>query len=219
MKTAIVLGVGRCGSSMVAGMMHKMGIPMGKVFIAPNKYNQSGYWEDATIMGIQNKMLASIGRSWWNPPQDERELDRVMVNYIYQMESLIDKRNEQKVSWGWKDPRTHFLINLYKHKLINPRYIVVHRNPLSIADSIMTRDKQIDTLAKALEIVNKQYTQLFEMCLYGKLGGKQLHLKYEEIIEDPTTSIEGLSRFLDIELPDSKISEISEFIDPYLKTW
>lgn len=221
MKTAIVLGVSRCGSSLVAHILHTLGVYMGPTFIEADEYNKRGYWEDSTIMNIQERMLNSVGRNWWNPPRSEHEICSISDSFLVQLDSVFKKRMEQAQAngqgwWGWKDPRTHWLLPLYKDFLINPHFIFVHRNILSIAKSVYHRDKSIiKTFDSAMDLVMNHYAMLGGAFDYTP----HLHIGYEETLDAPDGVVNNIDRFLCMNSSSYTKSIAEECVKPELRTW
>lgn len=222
MKTVIVLGVGRCGSSMIAHILHTLGIYIGPTFIEANEYNKNGYWEDSTIMSIHEKMLKSIGRGWWNPPKTIEEVYNVPEALLNQLFLIFDRRMNQaqelgKICWGWKDPRTHWLLPIYNHNLVNSHYIFIHRDPCSIAKSVFYRDKKIvKTFDNTMNIVRDHYNQLGRLYDHSY---PHLHISYREVLAEPRKIVCQIDDFLNIEVSSCVVNSAIDCVRPELRTW
>lgn len=222
MKTAIVLGVGRCGSSLVAHILHTLGVYMGPTFIEADEYNKQGYWEDSTIMSIHERMLKSINRGWWNPPRTQDEILMVSDAAEFALLHTFGKRVDQakaegKDHWGWKDPRTHWFLPLYSDRLPDPHYIFVHRDPLSIAQSVFHRDKNIvKTLDNAIAIVSMHYTQLSRLYFHSY---PRLHVSYRDILVEPRKIVHQIDDFLGMKARLCTINSAIDCVRPELRKW
>jgi hypothetical protein len=53
-----VLGTGRSGTSATAGMLHKLGVPMGEPFVGADGNNPWGTFEDARLMALTRRVVA-----------------------------------------------------------------------------------------------------------------------------------------------------------------
>ncbi len=92
----LVVGVGRSGTSLVAGMLHKLGVLMGKEFHKEaDVNNQWGYWEDKDFLNLSIK--------YQNHSLNESEF----------VDGLQLLRSERTEPWGFKDPRIADLLPFY----------------------------------------------------------------------------------------------------------
>lgn len=103
-RAIFVLSVPRCGSSAVAGAMHRMGVEMGAGHLqGADASNEGGYYEDRRWQRI-NKDLAGYRyqtRTVWTLPDAQRE----------QYRALAAKCARAEV-WGAKGPRFAFTFHL-----------------------------------------------------------------------------------------------------------
>lgn len=104
-KTYIILGVGRGGTTMVAGVAKLCGLDIGRdlpINLEDNDFNL--------------QVLRKRG-----------------VEPVHHILSAIDQRNKTKKIWGWKFPRAvAYLPGLHSY-LVNPHLIVVFRDPVATA--------------------------------------------------------------------------------------
>src|SRR5918994_5655575 len=65
-----VLGMHRSGTSLVAGVLRQLGVDLGpdEEFLPPDPNNQSGYFELADAVEINNEILAHYGGGRDDPP-------------------------------------------------------------------------------------------------------------------------------------------------------
>jgi len=120
-KQVIVLGRGRSGSSLVAGLIDKMGIDMGKSRpSSPN--NPRGYFEDVTITALNDAYVQPIEENFVENEDFERELKKI-----------AESKNGD---WGWKQANTLYLLPSIVKVLDNPYFVVCHREPKKQAKSI-----------------------------------------------------------------------------------
>lgn len=67
-----VVGPGRSGTSCLAGILHKLGIPMGGELLRPNQKNPAGYFEDTKLRKFCNRAFAKKSMEERKTPE-ERE--------------------------------------------------------------------------------------------------------------------------------------------------
>ena len=60
----------RTGSSLVAGILNRLGVNMGPRarLLAPNPTNPAGFWEHIGIIGLNEELLDRLGGTWFDPP-------------------------------------------------------------------------------------------------------------------------------------------------------
>ena len=65
----IVTGIHRSGTSMVAGILSKLEIPMGDgALMNPAPENPEGFFERVDVMQLNDSVLKRLGGSWQAPP-------------------------------------------------------------------------------------------------------------------------------------------------------
>ena len=126
-KAIIVLGMHRSGTSLVANILHELGVNMGKNLLSPNPSNPRGYFENRKFVILNHKILALSGGNWTYPP------DKINAEPLKNtIQRLI---NEEKTElWGFKDPCNTLTIEAYIPYLENPHFIICWRNPFAIAE-------------------------------------------------------------------------------------
>jgi len=209
-KTVIVLGMHRSGTSMVAGVLKKLGVNMGKD-TTPDRRNPLGHFENKEFVNLNDQILKKAGGSWMNPPAKEKILQQ--KNYfLIKIESLIQK--QKSGIWGWKDPRTCLTIEFYLPHLINPYFIVCHRDFFGIAKSLKKRDgMDIKDGKKLATIYNCQINEFFKE--HPEL--KKIDLFYEKVINNPEKWLKKIINFLDIHPSKKQRRQALKFMLPKKK--
>jgi len=136
MKTFIVLGMHRSGTSLIAKALENE-IHMGDDFLAGNIFNPKGYFENKEFVQLNDRILGAAGGSWENPPS-EKSILSVGFRYQNEIKSIINKHSNHDM-WGWKDPRTTLTIKLYLPYLSNPHFIACFRDPREVVKSLANR--------------------------------------------------------------------------------
>ena len=115
-RTFCVLGTARGGTSMVAGLLMQLGIPMGDTI---DPFNN----EDSDFL-IHNGM-----RDIFENPKKSNEKKK----FVNQISSTITARNSKYSVWGWKDPISiNYIPDIYT-QLVNPHFIWIMRDPAAVA--------------------------------------------------------------------------------------
>ncbi|HBI15681.1 MAG TPA: hypothetical protein DDY20_09240 [Desulfobulbaceae bacterium] len=120
-KTIIVCGNFRGGTTAVAQLLDRLGIPLGE------KMDPNNNCED---LEFQQVLLRET--------LDRAELDR-----------LVRERNARHAIWGFKFPGAHLHMPAMLESFRNPQVIFVFRDPYAVADSEQRRTGQ--SLSRMME--------------------------------------------------------------------
>jgi hypothetical protein len=120
-RTVIVLGMPRGGTSMVAGSLRLLGVPMGDRLEPSNQ-------EDLDILDLVASLQPLYG-----------EDGKPITENFDRLRALIAGRNEERPFWGWKDPNAHVYISELMPVLRNPHFVVVFRDHFAAAQTIEAR--------------------------------------------------------------------------------
>jgi hypothetical protein len=125
MTTIVILGCHRSGTTLIARLLHEMG-----VFMGPRVDRR--IWEDADFQKTNATILDMAGGNWGKPPPPEaitEAVERMPIPYFLTMK-------RQPTPWGWKDPRTVLTIHALHPHLDDPRYVVIRRNKRDVVSSL-----------------------------------------------------------------------------------
>lgn len=123
----------------------------------------------------------------------------------------VKERNEEHEVWGWKLPDSIYYIRDLIGKLINPCFIVVYRNPFSIAKSSSERDGAPFDIS-LLGHPNFHYRQVFE--ILRDYDFPTALVSYESAISNPVLFSEKILEFCSVIDDSSKQKEIASFVNP-----
>ena len=131
----IVLGMHRSGTSLLMGSLEAAGLYLGKVnHAAP--FNRKGNKENESIRGFHNELLAKNGASWERPPKGQVRWDRSDEE---RARSLVEPYVRSARPWGFKDPRTIWMVEGWLRLLPSARIIGVFRHPSLVVRSLAAR--------------------------------------------------------------------------------
>lgn len=211
----------RSGTSALARGLQMLGVYLGNDFLSPRPDNPTGYWEDKNICELNERLLAALGLKW----QDVALIDGARW-YEPEVEALraeaVKYLRSQFVShplWGFKDPRTIRLLPFWHsvlHSLeVDESYLVVIRNPRSVALSLLQRHGMDEVTAHFLWLV-------YMVPYLSEIANRPFIVTdYDMVMGDPRRQIERIAHGLKIPLNDSSKAGIeqfvSEFLDPNLR--
>jgi hypothetical protein len=214
MKNCLILGSGRSGTSMVAGVLAKAGYFMGENLIPAREANPKGFFEDVEVNMINEDLLAQVvakrvvvmGREFFRarPLEGQRWLAAVALGTRIPCPDKIADRIRavtQHNFYCFKDPRFCYTLPIWRPFLKNAVFICVFRDPASTAISIVQECKEAAylhtlamTFARALNVWRLMYCHVLRI---HRQKGNWLFLHYDQLF-----GAEGLNRlgaFLDVQ--------------------
>ena len=123
-KTMIVLGNARSGTSMTAGLLHFLGVNLNHKH-KPNAQNPNGAFESVAFNTLTGKMHQEI-----NAGKGKKQIRDMFEDKIKE----VIAKNESPL-WGWKSAATHWTLDLILPHIQNPRLVIVTRNITHNAES------------------------------------------------------------------------------------
>jgi hypothetical protein len=150
----LVLGMHRSGTSAATRLANLLGLSLGRGPMVPSTDgNPRGHWESLRLRDVNDAVLAAFGGNWAGPPplaagwERDPHLDRLRVE-AHDAFADVYRGIDQ---WVWKDPRTCITLPFWEQVLdVEPVVLLVHRNPLEVADSLARRDEFSKAVSLAL---------------------------------------------------------------------
>jgi hypothetical protein len=141
----VVAGMHRSGTSAVARLLSLAGGALPGNIIQPGPDNPTGFWEPADMVGLNDRILASVGSRWDDifghrvgPAVWERRAEHIDEARAFISDSYADAS-----AAVLKDPRASLMIRFWDEALKaegrRPVYVIMVRHPLEVAASIMAR--------------------------------------------------------------------------------
>lgn len=209
MKTVVILGMHRSGTSMVTGVLSNLGVHIGEDLIGKYPSNPLGHFEDRDFVRLNDQLLKAAGGSWDNPPgqaaiikQGERMKKEIQI---------VSNKLLKRELVGWKDPRTCLTIELFLAELLNPFFIIVTRNPQEVALSLQKRnnftiEKGLRLRARYLNSISDFFKKHPTLC--------RLELDYRLVRQEREKSVRQIIDFLQIKPSTEQIKKAIALIIP-----
>lgn len=208
-KQVIVLGMHRSGTSLVAGILHKLGVNMGERMLGKSESNPCGHFEDLEFLYMNERILKMAGGYWNRPPSIESIL-KLQKMFDEKIKNRIERKMKQGI-WGWKDPRMCVLMPLYQKHIPNGYYIYVNRNRNDIANSLFKRNNMpLHSSLHLTQIYNTRARQF----LVNIPHEKWISIQYNELITKPNDCINTIIKFLDIQPSPNQIKNARQLVLP-----
>lgn len=171
-RCIMVLGVGRSGTSAVAGALHKLGVNMGDSFVITDHTNPHGTFEDEEVFNLTRQILKGDAR-----PDDYRP--------------LVSARDE-KALWGLKDPAlAHVAHYIWPLAASDMRVIVVRRPRPHCVNSFMRA--YMSGRYKAEEWYDQTSAALAARLM--EFAGPVLHVDFDVLRADREPQVRRLMHF------------------------
>jgi hypothetical protein len=220
-RAVLVIGMHRSGTSALARGLQMLGVYLGNNFLDTRPDNPTGYWEDKNIYELNERLLAALGLKWEEVALiDDTRWHRPEIEVL--LAEAVEYLRSQFVShplWGFKDPRTIRLLPFWQSVLrrldVHECYLVVIRNPRSVAQSLLKRHGMDEITAHFLWLV-------YMVPYLSEIAGKPFIVAdYDMVMADPRQQIERIARGLKIPLDESATTAIEQFaggfLDPNLR--
>ena len=211
-----MLGMHRSGTSTTSGVLHLMGLDLGRSVIGANESNQKGFFENYRIMTFNEYVLGKLKVNWHNTPglRPDWQESVPLGEELALLKQIIREEFDPESTLLFKDPRMCVLLPLYlkvfKELGIDPSFILTFREPEAVAASLKRRDHfpgikserlWLDHMFRA-EKDSRRYPRVF--------------ISYLDLIRDPVTALEKIGSVVDFPagLLQSMKPEIRRFIEP-----
>ena len=143
-KTVLfVLGMHRSGTSVLTGLLAKLGAGLPRTLMPEHATNATGFFESTAVMDTNNRILAEGGSRWkdWRafsltPEKTEQAIERIS--------QVLEAEFSDSDFIALKDPRVCRMAPLWLEAAHRngyaPRVLLPYRNPMEVADSLNARD-------------------------------------------------------------------------------
>jgi len=226
-RCALVLGMHNSGTSLLGNLMHASGLPLGPDLLLKDRIPEAtrpryDYFEDETVVKLQDSTLLSLQRHWSSyraaftlPPIDHPARERFRES----LRAVVAKRFERETLWLVKDPRSAVLVedwlNVLSAMEVEPRLLVVHRDPLSNIRSFSSKGQVPLMWAEALW----QRTYANATTAAATLPAfATVFTSFEALLSSPNQEIKRLCEILDWPIHRSTLASIQKRVDLSLPT-
>jgi hypothetical protein len=205
LKNVIILGAGRSGTSLLAGLFHDSGYYSGTRLWDATGSNPLGYFEDIEINKINEALLGKVVP--WRPPGligalmpvlrdrprfSQRWLSALPAGTSIPSTSKLDGRMAAQTSrqpYLFKDPRFSYTLSSWApHLAEDTIFLCVFREPQRTVDSILRiigEERYLRDLNFSRELAYDYWRASYESVLMQRslIGGEWLFIHFDEILD------------------------------------
>ena len=141
-RPVAIVGMHRSGTSMVAKLLQQAGLNLGDEpdLMPPAAENPEGFYEHLGFVRINDEVLNVAGAGWDCPPPAGFDWDDGALDPFRAHARCLAAPLQERLPWGWKDPRTSLTLPFWRSALGPLRTVVVVRNPLEVVSSLHRRN-------------------------------------------------------------------------------
>ena len=192
----VVLGMHRTGTSLTMAAVEALGVETGNHLLPPGPDNETGYWEDKSIIDLNERLLAVLGKTWYSvAPITESDWSMAEVDDLRrEAAALLRNRFPDSKSWGFKDPRCLRLWPFWRRVLneigVPVKCVVTCRHPESVAASLAYRNQFAPARSYFLWLAH--YVPFLDQLLTKPC----IFIDYDNLIDQPGEVMDRLATFV-----------------------
>lgn len=213
MSSVLVLGAGRSGTSLVAGLLVDAGLDPGDGLVPAGPANPTGYYERLAVNRLNDELIAPrLGESLVEVPGRLTWLAALPRVIDEEVGASTSRRMRALVPAGpfcLKDPRFVYTLPAWRNVLpADTRFVCVFRDPSRVAESVR-RDAERDPAyyagysASANEVWRAWFCMMEHVLERHALRGRWHFVDADDLLATGDTS--GLARVLGRPVPASRI--------------
>ncbi len=187
----LILGMHRSGTSLVSGIINKLGIFGGEeeALGRSGEWNPKGYWEFRKLTQANNRILALLGKRWDRVAGID---DALFIQHGQKIASICEglapafAKFAEQGDWAIKDPRMCLLLPAWRDYFRSPLAVLVVRDPVEVAISLNKRNQMPLTVGVAL------WEAYMRSALRHSQGMPRILVDYNALLQEPGHKIQTL---------------------------
>ncbi len=210
--TYVVLGMHKSGTTLVAEILHRSGIPMVETTSSADYY-AGNKWERESTLAYDKSILAAedVDSLWLAPPDPEALLRSADLERARAIAARADAQGE----WGFKDPRACLTWPIWQRVLRAPKLVGVYRHYGAVVRHF-ERHAARSHRRTALRRLRMEWLALRRWCEYNErvlaaledASGPAILISYERLMDGPA-ELDRLGRFVGRPLADPRKPDAS----------
>lgn len=202
-----VVSIGRSGTSLISRILNDvLDVSFGEEadHIPRNHNNPDGYYENAAMLRLNERILTEVGAWVLTPPP---------VNFVHtvpearrslftaEAHALIEQYGNRHSRFGWKDPRLSFTLPIWRAACPAVIPIIAFRNPSAVLSSIAA---QLDRSPSSLTGL---WTTYYRHIVLNTADMPRYFVSFDRILQSPTSEIAGLAAHLGISIESARLEK------------
>ena len=177
---------------MVAKLLQQAGLNLGDEvdLMPPAEENPEGFYEHLEFVRLNDEVLNAAGAGWDCPPAAGFDWDSEALDPFRERARRLAAPLEERLPWGWKDPRTSLTLQFWRSAFGPLRTVVVVRNPLEVVSSLHRRNGFSTALGLTL------WQTYAERIINDTSPDQRLMTHYDSFFFDPEQEITRILGFL-----------------------
>lgn len=210
--TYVVLGMHKSGTTLVAEILHRSGIPMVES-TSDADYYAGNKWERESTLAFDKDILDAhdVDSLWLAPPDPDSLVDEGRLERARQIVALVDASTDGE--WGFKDPRACLTWPVWQRVLRAPKLIGVYRRYGAVVQHFGKHAARAHR-SGPLRRLRMEWLALRRWCEYNErllealdhAEGPAILLSYERLM-DGNAELDRLRRFVGRALADPRNPE------------
>jgi hypothetical protein len=207
----------RGGTSAVTRGLSALGISLGTDFLPAAADNETGFWEDKDLNAFNEELLAAIDEHWSSVRLYEGHFHELPELPALQTRAgdLLATKLETHASFAFKDPRSSRLLTFWTRVFesldLAPRYVIVTRCPLSVAQSLLKRNGLRETQSYLLWLEHMLAAlRLTEDC-------PRVVVDYDRLLSNPAEQLLRIRTALNLPDPPNSTQLQAEYANEFLR--
>ena len=189
-----IAGMHRSGTSLLAQLLHANGIYMGdeERLMKGTEDNSQGYWENLEIVKINESLLSSFGLGWDHiQPLPDGWQNNEKIARLKSLALQLLEINKSANGFAWKDPRNSITFPFWKSLVPGLKVVVVYRNPLEVAHSLVRRNRM--SIPRSLHLWHIYNQSIID----HTTDSERLFVNFDTLISNPEEEIERVLSWLE----------------------
>jgi hypothetical protein len=222
----VILGSGRCGTSMVTRMLSLCGLQIGpeSAMNGSDDSNPTGYWEHVEIDRLNHEILYHFGGADALPADlpEGWHKEKWLEPIALQAKVVLGRIAADGEPWGWKDNNIGHTLPFWQSLVPNLKLVVCFRNPVDVCKSfdLMFANKRSDIYFA----LGRQGMHIWETTYLKILKHTQpedrIFVSYEQFFPDYHSELSRVLSFVGMRMPEAGSAagkQLKELYRPDLK--
>ncbi len=220
-RVIVVLGMHRGGTSLAVRGLLALGVTLGSRLLQAQADNPTGFWEDEALVALNDRVLGAIGLTWYSAGITDKVVweTAAVSRLVDEAVGVIDAEFRDAALWAFKDPRTARLLPFWRRVFdkagSNVSYLVVARNPISVARSLADRNGFRPEKSHLL------WLQHLLPALIETRGRPRVVVDYDRLLDAPMDEMQRVAASLALPISKARKGELhgfaSDFVDRKLR--